>query len=60
MVNLISGTTTRTGLTVQAEIDTNLYPTGRKITKKETEAIRFEPADFHGEWNYTIYPDKEV
>ena len=31
IVNSIAATTTKTGLTVQAELDTGIYPTGAKI-----------------------------
>ena len=56
IVNLIGSTTSTAGLTVRAALDTNDYPTGRKVTKKELAAIHCTPADFHGEWNYTIRP----
>jgi hypothetical protein len=56
MVNLIAATTTKTGLEVHCELDTNTYPTGRKITKEEVEAVNIKRDYFHGEWNYTIYP----
>ncbi|MGB2841258.1 MAG: hypothetical protein WBC40_02085, partial [Halobacteriota archaeon] len=29
---------------------------GRKISKEELEAVNIKRDDFHGEWNYTIYP----
>ena len=56
IVNLIAGTTTRTGLKIQAELDTNLYPKGIQVTDKELEKVQIQKADFHGEWNYTILP----
>lgn len=56
MVNLIAGTTTRTGLTVHAERDTGYYPTGVKITKAELSAVPLTGHRFHPEWNYTIGP----
>ncbi len=54
IVELISATTTQTGLNVQAAYDANWYPKGVKITDRELEAVPLEPHDFHGEWNYTI------
>ncbi|MBK5191042.1 MAG: hypothetical protein JJE19_06070, partial [Methanosarcinales archaeon] len=27
-----------------------------KISKEELEAVSIKRDDFHGEWNYTIYP----
>jgi len=56
VVNLIGSTKTRTGLRVGAELDTNSYATGIKVTDAEFEAIRLKKATFHGEWNYTITP----
>ena len=56
IVNLIAATTTRTGLKIEAELDTNVYPTGIQVTDAELEKIQIERADFHGEWNYTIVP----
>ena len=58
-VNLIAGTTTRTGLTVRAERDTATYPRGIKITNREMKTLaekHLTPHDWHGEWNYTITP----
>jgi hypothetical protein len=56
IVNLIASTTTQTGLKIEAEIDTNLYPKGLRVTDKELEKINIQKANFHGEWNYTILP----
>jgi Rhodopirellula transposase DDE domain len=56
VVNLIGHTTTKTGLRIQAELDTNTYRTGIKVSDEELAAIRLEKASFHGEWNYTIAP----
>ena len=54
IVDLISATTTDTGLTVRCELDTNLYPKGIAVADKDMDAINISRADFHGEWNYTI------
>jgi hypothetical protein len=54
VVNLIAGTTTRTGLTVRAELDQADYQKGIKVTKEEFKSIPLERHEFHGEWNYTI------
>ncbi len=56
IVNLISATTTKTGLKVRAEIDPNIYPTGRKITDAEMAQLNITYDEFHGEWNYTLQP----
>jgi hypothetical protein len=56
IVNLIGNTTTKTGLTVRAALDTSHYDTGIKITDEELARVKCTPAKFHGEWNYTIRP----
>ncbi len=56
VVNLIGNTTTSTGLTVQAGLDTRAYPTGTKFSNKQMETVALIPAQFHGEWNHTIRP----
>ena len=56
IINLIASTITKTGLTVQAELDTNTYETGIKVSDDELAQVNITPHDFHGEWNYTIAP----
>src|SRR5438128_8083464 len=56
IVDLISATSTKTGLKVRAEIDRNLYPAGTKISKKELAALSLQRDQFHGEWNYALQP----
>ena len=56
VVNLIGATTTRTGLRVRSELDTNQYPTGRIVSDQELEAIYLRKDSFHGEWNYSLLP----
>jgi Rhodopirellula transposase DDE domain len=61
VVESISATTTSTGLSVQAELDPGSYPTGIKVSDKEMKALRehqIDPHDYHGEWNYTIKPER--
>jgi Rhodopirellula transposase DDE domain len=58
IVNLIASTTTKTGLIVQAALDTNVYETGLKVSDEEMTKLRLTLCDFHGEWNYTIAPRK--
>jgi len=57
IVNLIAATKTSKGLTVECVLDTNKYPTGKKITDDEYAKINITPEKFHGEWNYTIKPN---
>ena len=54
IVNLIAATTTRSGLTVKAELDQGTYPKGVKITDQQMAALPLERNDFHGDWNYTL------
>jgi len=56
IVNLIGNTTTKKGLTIQAELDTNIYPTGIEVTDEDLARVRIEPDAFHGDWNYRILP----
>ena len=56
IVNLISATTTSTGLEVRCELDANTYPKGVTVPDAEMAALNIECAEFHGEWNYTIRP----
>jgi hypothetical protein len=61
IVDLIAATTTRTGLKVHAHLDTASYPKGVKISDKqmrELERRHLRRHDFHGDWNYTLTPDK--
>jgi hypothetical protein len=56
IVDLISATSTETGLKVGCELDTNTYAKGIVVSDAEMEAIRIVRDQFHGEWNYTIKP----
>ena len=58
VVNLIGNTSTRTGLCVNAGLDTNEYRKGIKVTDDELAAVQLQNDSFHGEWNYTIIPKK--
>jgi len=57
IVELISATTTKTGLTVRCQLDTGQYPSGIVVSDAEMAALNIKRAGFHGEWNYTILPD---
>ena len=56
IVDLISATTTDTGLTVRCELDSHAYPKGIAVSDREMAALNIERDAFHGEWNYTIWP----
>src|SRR5216684_280385 len=57
IVQTIAATTTRTGLTVRAQLDTGSYPAGVKISDQEMAALPITRHDFHGDWNYCLHPD---
>jgi hypothetical protein len=56
VVNLISRTTTTTGLKVSCRLDLRKYQVGRKVSAEDWETINLLRNDFHGDWNYTIRP----
>jgi transposase len=56
IVDLITATTTQTGLKVWCELDANCYPKGIVVSDAEMASLNIRRADFHGEWNYTIAP----
>ena len=56
IVQLIGATTTHAGLQVRAELDSNAYPAGIKVTDAEMASLVIERHAFHGEWNYTLRP----
>ena len=58
MVQLIGSTTTKKGLQIEAQLDKNDYPKGKKVSDEEMKSINLQRADFHGEWNYMIAPSK--
>ncbi len=56
IVNLIGGTRTRSGLKVQAILDTNPYPTGVEIADDEIDKLRIKRHAELPAWNYTLSP----
>jgi hypothetical protein len=63
IVASIAATTTRTGLSVHAELDTTTYPTGVKVPNAQMKALddtgTLRRHDWHPEWNYTLNPSHE-
>jgi len=57
MLNLISNTRTKSGLSVKAELDNREYPKGIKVSDAVFAAINLKRDDFHGEWNYSVSPN---
>jgi hypothetical protein len=54
VVNTIAST--RTGLRVEAALDTGDYPTGIAISKQRFAALPLQRHAVHGTWNYTLHP----
>jgi transposase len=63
IVQSIAATTTRTGLSVHAELDTATYQLGIKIPDTQMKALHdtgtLRRHDWHPEWNYTLNPPQE-
>jgi hypothetical protein len=56
VLEYIRHTTTKSGLKIEAVLDTNDYETGQKITDEQLQDLNIIRDDFHGEWNYTVKP----
>jgi hypothetical protein len=60
IVESIAATTTSTGLSIHAELDSTQYPTGVKIADRGIKALAASGIltrhTLHGEWNYTLNP----
>ncbi len=56
VVNMISATTTKSGLKIKAQLDKNKYETGIKISDKEMKRLKIQPHQLYPQWNYTIFP----
>jgi hypothetical protein len=54
VIELISTTTTQTGLTVAAVLDSNSYPTKISVSDAEIQALNLVRDPFHGDWNYAL------
>jgi hypothetical protein len=58
IIELIAKTTAESGLSIQAALDTTQYETGIQVSDEQLRELKITPAQFHGEWNYTIHPRK--
>lgn len=59
IVNLIAQTHTNTGLKVRCELDPRHYSKDVKVSDAQMRQIQLEPSTFHGDWNYTIRPNRK-
>ncbi|GHE67040.1 hypothetical protein GCM10018771_56240 [Streptomyces cellulosae] len=57
VLQTIASTRTRTGLTVEAHLDTGDYPTGIAISRDRFAALPLVKHETHGQWNYTLLPE---
>jgi hypothetical protein len=58
LLQLIAATTTSRGLKVRCALDTNTYPKGVKVPPAPLKEVQLTPRRFHGDWNYTIRPNR--
>ena len=56
IIDLITSTTTSTGLEIYARLDPTVYATKLKVTKEQIAAVNITGNDWHPEWNYRITP----
>ena len=59
VIELIGKTTTKTGLTIRCELDTNAYPKGIKVSDEEMATLNLTGDAFHPVWNYPIAPQPQ-
>jgi hypothetical protein len=57
VIDTIAATTTRTGLRVHSELDTDTYPLGVEVSNAQMAELPITRHAFHGEWNYTLSPE---
>jgi hypothetical protein len=57
VVNTIGATTTRTGLSVHAELDPGSYPVGITVSDEVMQGLPLTAHDWHPTWNYTVRPE---
>src|ERR1700692_3066562 len=60
VVEPIANTTTKTGLTIRCELDTNTYPKGIKVSEEQMAALNLKGDEFHPDWNYSISPRGQI
>ena len=60
LIELISATTTRTGLIVRCVPDTRDYPKSITVSDEEMDACNIKGDAFHPEWNYTDPPGPAI
>ena len=56
VINLISATTTRSGLNIQALLDEREYETGQRISDEAMQQLYLRKHEQDPQWNYTLSP----
>jgi Rhodopirellula transposase DDE domain len=56
IINLIAATTSKTGLAVKSDLDSNIYPAGIKVSDQQMAELWLRKDVFHGDWNYSLLP----
>lgn len=59
VINMISSTTTKTGLKIKALLDTKRYETGIKISDDQLRELKLKFHKTNSKWNYTIDPRRK-
>jgi hypothetical protein len=60
MLGYIRGTTTKTGLKVQAHLDEGFYRKSQKVSREEESRLKVEAHRVCPDWNYTLLPRRGV
>ena len=58
IINLIANTKTKTGLVVKAMLDDGAYEKGIKVSDTLLTTVHLVRDAFHGDWNYSISPQR--
>ena len=56
LLNYARGSSTNTGLQIEAYLDEREYSKGHKVSDKEFKKLNITPREELGKWNYTIAP----
>lgn len=60
ILKLIASTKTATGLKVYCELDDHHYEKGIEVSDEQMAQINIKRHEFHGEWNYTVRPQRRT
>jgi hypothetical protein len=60
IITLIASTTNKSGLEIKAELDTNKYAKGIKISDEQLATLNILHHMINEKWNYTIFPSNSL